>query len=291
MNPKFSLLCAAVALLSTSAVEASGHGACAPSCCPEACCVPKVRYKTCYQTVVECKDVCTYETVQRTIMKECRYTICKPVYEEQVRECRKIVCETVWEERQVEVCGGHWREEAVCIPGPCVTKKCRLPDTCCYDPCTCKAHRIKGQTVCYTEKLPDRTVCKKVWVPTKELKVIKVAKPVQREVIEKVPVKVCKYVHEEVVKQVPVTVCEKVPVVKKVQVCRKVKVCVPVCEMVCAKPSLFDRCKGLFGGHGCGNDCCDAGHGGYYAAPGAPAPKAELLPAPKGEAPKVAPPK
>jgi hypothetical protein len=278
------LLCAAVALLTTGRADAGHCGAsCAPSCCPETCCTPKVRYKTCYQTCVEEKEVCCYETVTKTVMKECRYTVCKPVYEDQVRECKKIICEPVWEEKQIKVCSGYWKDEQVFCPGPVVTKKCKLPDTCCFDPCTCKSHVVKGQTVCYQEQCPGKWVCKKVWVPTEEIKTIKVCKHVQKEVIEKVNVKVCKYVHEEVVKQVPVTVCEKVPVVKKVQVCKKVKVCVPVCEMECSRPSclhgLFNFCKRS-------NECCDPCHGsGYHAAP-APAPKAELLPAPKTSAPK-----
>jgi hypothetical protein len=76
---------------------------------------------------------------------------------------------------------------------------------------------------------------------------------------------------------------------KKVQVCRKVKVCVPVCEMQCAKPSLLDHCKGLFSFCGHNKGCCDSGYGAHYAypaAPAAPPTKAELLPAPKVDAPK-----
>jgi hypothetical protein len=248
-------------------VQASDCGA--PSCyqpCQDTCCYPKVRYKTCYQNVIEEQTRTCYQTVQKTVMKECREVVCKPVWEEKIVECRKIVCKPVWEEKQIKVCCGEWREEKHYCEGPCVTRKCRLPDTCCVDPCTGCSHRVKGQTVCYQEQLPGRWVCKKVWVPREEIRTVKVCKNVQETVVEKVPVKTCRMVQETVVKQVPVTICEKVPVCTKVQVCKRVKVCVPVCECECKKPSCF---SGLFHRKSCceAQPCCDGG----YAAPAAPA--------------------
>lgn len=224
----------------------------APSCCSpcaDVCSYPKVRYKTCYQNVVENRTKVCYQTVQKTIMKECREVVCKPVWEEKIVEQTRVVCKPVWEEKQITVCTGEWREEKHYCEGPIVTRKCRLPDTCCFDACSCTSHRVKGQTVCYQEQLPGRWVCKKVFVPRQEVRTVKTCKMVQETVVEKVPVKTCRMVQETVVKQVPVTVCEKVPVCTTEQVCRRVKVKVPVCESECSRPSLFSR---LF--HK--NDCC-----------------------------------
>jgi len=272
-------------------VQASDCGA--PSCCSpcqETCCYPKVRYKTCYQNVIEEQTKVCYQTVQKTVMKECRQVVCKPVWEEKIVECRKSVCKPVWEEKQVKVCCGEWREEKHYCEGPIVTRKCRLPDTCCFDPCSCKSHRVKGQTVCYQEQLPGRWTCKKVWCPREEIRTVKCCKMVHEEVVERVPVKTCRMVQECIVKQVPVTVCEKVPVCTKVQVCKRVKVCVPVCECECKKSHFL---SGLFHKKDCcapAEPCC---HGTNYGpapvmggpvmggpATGAPAAGAEKMPAP-----------
>jgi hypothetical protein len=197
------------------------------------------------------------------------------------------------ETKQITVCCGEWKTVTECVPGGCVTRKCRLPDTCCFDPCTCKAKKIKGETVCYTEQLPPKTVCKKVWVPRQEVRNVQVTRMVQEQVVENVPVTTCRWVHEKVVKHVPVCVCEKVPVCVTENVCRRVKVKVPVCEMECKKPHFLSRLFSRF--HDRCDDCntCGAspccGHG-PHGAPAGPAlqpvpaaPAAEPMPAPKSE--------
>jgi hypothetical protein len=273
-------------------VQAGDCGACPP----EPCCVPKLRYKTCYQTVVEERIKTHYQIVHKTIEKECRYVVCKPVYEIVEKECKKIVCKPVWEEKQVKVCTGEWKEEQYYCPGPVKAVRHRTPATCCFDPCTCKTIRIPGQ--CYTEyvQCPGTIKCRKVWVPREEVRTVKVCKMVPEEVVEKVQVKVCKMVKEEVVKKVPVTVCEKVPVQVVEKVCKRVPVKVAVCEceaprcfdlggLGCHLTSLKDRFTGLCGrllGHGHG-DCCHAApcDCGGSAAPAAPAAAPEKLEAPQ----------
>ena len=68
--------------------------------CPDACCYPKVRYKTCYQTVVEECPRTVWQDCPKTVMKECRYQVCKPVTETIMKECRYQVCKPVYEERE-----------------------------------------------------------------------------------------------------------------------------------------------------------------------------------------------
>ncbi len=251
---------------------------CQPACNQDACCYPKIRYKTCYQNVVEEHQVTRCVTQQRTINKECRYIVCKPVEEVQQREIHKIVCKPVMEEKQITVCTGEWKCEWVCQPGRCVTRTCKVRCEQPCDPCNPCAHRSlfpRYERVCYTEQLPAKWCSHKVCVPRQEVRTIKVCRNVQQEVVEKVNVKVCKMVREEVVKQVPVTICEKVPVQETVKVCKRVKVCVPVCEEQCG-----NRCS-LFGGlfnRGCGHDCHYQDCGTTTTAP-APAP-AEKIPAP-----------
>jgi hypothetical protein len=309
-----------VVLGGVSVVQAQHCGAvAAPACGADPCCYPKVRYKTCYQTVVEerCKTV--WQTVHKTIEKECRYTVCRPVWETVEQDCKKIVCKPVWEEKQVKVCCGEWREEKYYCPGPVKAIKHRTPDTCCFDPCTCKTVRIPGQ--CCTEyvQCPGTWKCKKVWVPREEIRTVKCCRMVQEEVCEKVQVKVCRMVKEEVCKKVPVTVCEKVPVQVVEKVCKKVPVKVAVCECEqprCFKLSLGHGCNSCGGGCGhsfslgchlsslkdrigglCGrlcsrNQCCDAApaYGAHYAPAAAPAPMpvGEKIAAPKEAAPAPA---
>ena len=260
--------------------------------CGDPCGQPRLRYKTCYQTVVEDCIKTRYQVVHKTIEKECRYTVCKPVWETVEKECKKIVCKPVWEEKQVKVCTGEWKVEEYYCPGPVKAVRHRTPDSCCVDPCTGKTIRIPGQ--CYVEyvQCPGTVKCRKVWVPREEVRTVKVCKMVQEEVVEKVQVKVCKMVKEEVVKKVPVTVCEKVPVQVVEKVTRKVPVRVAVCE--CEQPRCFsldlnlgyhlhnlrDRLCSLGGrlfGHGdCHSAPCDC-----HGAPAAAAPAAEKLDAPK----------
>src|SRR5262249_10928999 len=65
--------------------EAAHCGACRYPVChhrAEQCCMPEVRYKVCYQTVIEERTKTCYRPVYQTVMRECRYTVCKPVYEQ-----------------------------------------------------------------------------------------------------------------------------------------------------------------------------------------------------------------
>lgn len=291
-----------VVLGSVSLAQAQHHGAAvAAPCGADACCYPKIRYKTCYETVVEERCKTCWQNCYKTIEKECRYTVCKPVWEVCEKECKRIICKPVWEEKQVKVCCGEWKEEKYYCPGPVKAVRHKSPDTCCFDPCTCKTVRIPGQ--CCTEyvQCPGTWKCKKVWCPREECRTVKCCRMVQEEVCEKVQVKVCRMVQEEVCKKVPVTVCEKVPVQVVEKVCKKVPVKVAVCEceqprccnvghnLSCCLSSLRDRCSGLCGklcgrGH---DQCCDAPAYDTHYAP-AVAPKA-LPPAEKAPAPKEAP--
>src|SRR5262245_57702898 len=78
-------LAALVGLAAAVSPAAAAHcGACgypAPTCCPDQCCLPVVRYRICYKTVVEEQTEVCYRPVYQTVLKECRETVCKPVYE------------------------------------------------------------------------------------------------------------------------------------------------------------------------------------------------------------------
>src|SRR5438477_121838 len=90
------VLAAAVAAPARAAhCGASGYPAgCAA---PENCCPPAVRFKVCYQTVTEYQTRVCQRPVYRTVMRECRTTVCKPVYEQHLRECRYTTCRPVVE--------------------------------------------------------------------------------------------------------------------------------------------------------------------------------------------------
>jgi hypothetical protein len=279
-------------VLAALVVLAAGNAAYAGNCCGvptppcgDCCYQPKIKYKTCYQTIVEERQVTCYKTVHRTVMKECRQVVCKPVWECVEKECRKVVCKPVWEEKCVPVCCGEWQCQQCFVPGKCVTRTCKVPvcNDGCNDCCGC-GHKgffhKRYEKVCYTEQLPGKCVTKKVWVPRTEYKTVRTCHMVKEEVCVKVPVKVCRMVQEEVVKCVPVCVCEKVPVCTTERVCRKVKVKVPVCQE--------EKCHGsLFGGLFHKKSCCEApacgcGDATYgTAAPAATyAPGATYAPAP-----------
>jgi len=268
----FAPVLAALGLLVGAGTSQAGlfGSCCQPACNPEPCCYPKVRYKTCYQNV-ECYEQRTcYKTVHKCVMKECHYTVCRQVHECVEKECRKVVCKPCWEEKQIKVCCGEWKCEQCFVPGKCVTRKCRLPDTCSYDPCTGCCRHCRGEKVCCQVQLPGCWKSHKVWCPREEVRTVRCCKMVQEEVITKVPVNICRTVREDVCKMVPVTICEKVPVCETVKVCKRVKVCVPVCDDHCRR-SWFHR------DHCCNSGSYDAG----YAAPAMQAaPASEKIPAP-----------
>ena len=71
----------------------AGHAVYPVQCCePEQCCMPAVRYRVCYHTVVEEQNCVCYRPVYHTVMKECRTTCFKPCYEQHFCECRYTVC-------------------------------------------------------------------------------------------------------------------------------------------------------------------------------------------------------
>src|SRR5262249_9056746 len=128
------------------------------ACSPDQCAVPCVRYKVCYQTVVENKtDVC-YRPVYRTVMKELRWTDCKPVYEQHLRDQAYTTCRPVYEERDVvrryvvnkPVYETHVRQNVVTNYRPVWTTYQVPQHSCTY-------HKVYQQHVrqeCYTVKRP-----------------------------------------------------------------------------------------------------------------------------------------
>src|SRR5262249_1821680 len=131
---------------------------------------------------------CTYRPVYQHHVRECRYTVCRPIWQEyqvpvryctyrpvyeQHVSCVPVTCyrpvteprqqviktytyEPVWTEKAVTVCTGDWKVEQEYCPGPVVTKCCRLPGSWTFDPCTCTSHYCPGPTVNYTVQCPGR---------------------------------------------------------------------------------------------------------------------------------------
>src|SRR5262249_55936010 len=95
----FPLVAAVLGLTALAGPAAASHcGACAypaQPCCPEQCELPAVRYRVCYQTVVEEKLEVCYRPVYHTVMRECRTTCYKPVYEQCVRTEKYTICKPV----------------------------------------------------------------------------------------------------------------------------------------------------------------------------------------------------
>lgn len=300
----------------STAAKADGCGGCGASavvaCAPaaDACCTPKVRYKHEWQTVSEQRTRTCYKTVNETVMKEVREWVCKPVHETKEVECKRIVCDTVWEEKQVKVCCGEWVCEQRTDPCHTVCKKVRVHscgndcNTCgnanncgcnsgcnsCNDPCGGHKHfnfnlgaKLKGLWPEYAtvqETVPGRTYSVKVWKPREEVRTVKVAKQVSREVVEKKQVTTCRYERQEVVRQVACTVCKKVPYCETYTVCKKVRVCVPVCDSGC-HTSKFASFKGLFHKScGCDNGCAAPACTSCGSAPAAVAAPAAAAPMP-----------
>src|SRR3954454_5034898 len=72
-------------MASATPAEAPHCGACAfpaQNICAEQCRLPEVRYRVCYQTVVEEQTQVCHRPVYRTVLKECRSTSYRPVYEQ-----------------------------------------------------------------------------------------------------------------------------------------------------------------------------------------------------------------
>lgn len=311
---RLKFLASAVAALAAvfganTAAMADGCGGCGASavvaCAPAAdACTPRVRYKHEWQTVTEQRTRTCYKTVSETVMKEVREVVCKPVHETKEVECKRIVCDTVWEEKEVKVCTGEWVCEQRTDPCRTVCKKVRVErcdngcghgnhgngcgcDNACNDPCArghfslgAKLKNLFPEYATVQETVPGRTYTVKVWKPREEVRKVKVAKQVAREVVEKKQVTTCRYERQEVVKQVPCTVCKKVPYCETYTVCKRVRVCVPVCDDGC-RTSHFAKFKGLFSkGHGCNNNCAAPCNSCGSAAPATLTPAAPAAAAP-----------
>jgi hypothetical protein len=154
------------------------------------------------------------------------YCTYKPVYEKHVRQVPEVkyqcvteyrnetrvsyVQEPVYTEKCVKVCGGHWEERTECIPGPIVTKCCRLPGTYVFDPCTCTTKYCPGEVVRQQYQCPPTTVTKKVWVPTVETKIVKECKMVCKPVCTTVQVPCTKMVPYTTYRDCSYTTCRMV---------------------------------------------------------------------------------
>ena len=116
MRLKFAFaLAAALAgwMASAKPAQASHCGACAfpeQTLGAEQCCVPQVRYRVCYQTIVEDQTQTCYRQVFHTVMKECRSTSWSPVYEQCYRTVNYTVQRPVYENYDVV------RKYVVCRP-------------------------------------------------------------------------------------------------------------------------------------------------------------------------------
>src|SRR5262249_4882553 len=91
-------------VLLPAGASAAYCGACAypvQPCNPEQCCLPVVRYRICYRTVVEEQKCVSYRPTYHTVLKECHYITVRPVYEQHWKECRSTTLRPVWEEYEV----------------------------------------------------------------------------------------------------------------------------------------------------------------------------------------------
>src|SRR5437588_7459900 len=157
-------------------------------------------------------------------MRECRYTVCRPVWQEyqvpvrwstcrpvyeqhvccvptlcyrtvtepRQQVCKTYTCEPVWTEHCYKVCTGDWKTESHYCPGPTVTKCCRTPGTWCFDPCTCTSRYCPGEVVKYAVQQPGHCECRRVWCPKQETRVVRCCHYVPKEECHTVCYNVCK---------------------------------------------------------------------------------------------------
>jgi hypothetical protein len=271
--PLLAVLAALLAAESPSrAANCCGATAYSEACCPQPSCYPTVRYRTCYQTVVEEQTRTCYRMVPRTVMKEVRETVCKPVYDTTVQEFSQTVCRPVWEEYQVpqtyHVCKPVYSTEERSV---CETTWHTTHETCYHDVvrtvrrpvcemrtvtrtvrewrteqyCAPGRRRLKlireegacKVDPCTGEVCRTRGCLRLAWCEgPPQVKCRRVCCP--RTVCEQVPC--TRWVNECVTEKVPVTVCKRVPV----QTVRKVPV--TTCKMVreeCTRMVTCRRCK------------------------------------------------
>ena len=134
VHGSLAALALAAWLAGSPAARASHCGACAypDGCCaaPAPFCPPTVRHRVCYQTVWEDKVCVRYKAVPHTVMKECRYTVMEPCYEQHVRTHKYCVSKPVWESYDVvqkyTVCKPvyeqHVRTQTYCVMKPIWTE-------------------------------------------------------------------------------------------------------------------------------------------------------------------------
>src|SRR5207245_657627 len=110
-------------------------------------------------------------------------------------------------ERVEKVCTGRYETVTEHIPGPVVTKCVRMPGCCVFDPCTCTSYYQPGPVVQQQYQCPGQTVCKKVWVPHEECRLVKECRMVCKPVCTTVQVPVCRKVPVTEMRACTRTVC------------------------------------------------------------------------------------
>ena len=136
-------------------------------------------------------------------MKECRYTVCRPVQETVFKTVNETVCRTVTETVMKETC------EEVCVPRT-YTKQGLPRRTGCW---ATEQVYVPGKTICKdgcVYQCPGTYVCKKVWVPQTVTENVNCTVYERQLVKRQCPVTVCRQVPETITKQVPVTTCRMV---------------------------------------------------------------------------------
>src|SRR5438132_14377574 len=138
------------------------------------------------------KNNCTYKPVYEQPTRQVGQTCYSTERGTRERVCKTYTCEPVWTDKCEKLCTGEWKEERQYCPGPVVTKCCKTPGKCVFDPCTCTTRYCPGESVSYQVQCPGSWTCKRIWCPREEVRTVRCCHYERREHCKTVNYTVCK---------------------------------------------------------------------------------------------------
>ncbi|MCA9119452.1 MAG: tetratricopeptide repeat protein [Planctomycetaceae bacterium] len=174
--------------------------------------VPYTVNRPIYETRSRDVNYISYTSVPETRTRHVPYTTYHTVEETRTRSVPYTVPRVVPYTKTIDIHTGCWETHIEEHPGP-VIQKCAQESGCWqWDPCRCCCVFIPGKCHTVEVQCPPVKVCKRVWVPRVEQKVVECTKVVYDTHMQQVPYTVSRLVPETHSREETYTINRLVPV-------------------------------------------------------------------------------
>lgn len=189
--------------------------------------IPYVVNRPIYETRSRDVNYVTYTSVPETRIRHVPYTTYRTVEETRTRSVPRTVPREVAYTKTIDIHTGCWETHIEEHPGPVIKKCVQEPGCWQWDPCRCCCIYVPGKSHTVEVQCPPVKVCKRVWVPRVEQKVVNCTKVVYDTHTEQVPYTVTRLVPETHSREETYTFTRQVPVTNTRTVCYQVTRLVP----------------------------------------------------------------